>query len=243
MKIDEKEIQNSEIVRKIGSGATATCYLTKDGKVYKKFLGNIDYNRLYLEQLVTCKNPNITFPQKLVYKDNELVGYIKEYASGVEIDSLDDNINIKRFVEAIKLFEENIYDTFFSLVFTDLSGENIVYDEKENKITIIDTDFFEPVEVFEATQSERKEKINTFIENKKWINQSFYTFFKDIDGLGGYLENYVKEGYSGMTSTSFALKKAIEELEKLTNNEIITLYDYKNAIIEAKEQINGKTRI
>lgn len=244
-RIQLKDLEKDYIVKEIGKGITATCYLTKDGQVYKKFNGIVDYNKLSINKLVNYSCPYITFPKTLIYEGNELVGYIKEYANGTEVDKLDDSIDMRKLIIAIKEMElymlENYYHDIF--MFTDLSGENIVYNQQNNKLSIIDADFFELLENGTYMRDGRPSNICPYIENNIWLAQSFYSITKDCEGINIYIDRTLNEVNAGFSPISISLRNLINELENITNEQIVTLCDFRNAVKKAKEISNGKTRI
>lgn len=237
--VDIRDFSDDYISQSLGKGVTAECFLTKDGTVFKKFDPNwaklLEEKAMYLQNF---ESDNFTFPKQLVYLDKKYIGYIRDYAYGKTIDTLSDAINIKRMIEALKKLEEssNILSDKLSLI--DLSGENIVYDCSSNKMTIIDTDFFERAENGIYYRGTRQ--IQTFFDNRTWISQSFYSLTKECEEISKIVSLKIAQALSinmmGFSAASTMLLEIIDELEKLTDREIKTIGDYKNCIKIVKEK-------
>lgn len=238
--VDIRDFQKDYLIKSVGSGVTANCFLTKDNTIYKKFkkdwAESLEDKCNYLS---TFENDNFTFPKQLVYLDKRFIGYIRDYAAGTPIDNLEDSINIKRMIVALKELEQSANELHERLSFVDLSGDNIVYDRLSNKMTIIDTDLFE--EATDGIYHRGRNEIMTYYDNRKWISQSFYNLTKECNDIPEKLSIKFAQlsaiNMHGYSTASEYLLGLICELELLTKSEIQTIGDYKKSInILAKEK-------
>lgn len=231
--VDIRDFQDDYLIKSVGSGVTANCFLTKDNTIFKEFKkGLAESLEDKCNYLSTFENDNFTFPKQLVYLDKKFIGYIRDYAPGKSIDDLEDSINFKRMIVALKELEQSTNELYEKLSFVDLSGDNIVYDQLSNKMTIIDTDLFE--EATDGIYHRGKNEIMTYYDNRKWISQSFYTLTKECNIIPQKLSikfsRLADINIYGYSTASEYLLGLICELELLTKCEIQTIGDYKKSI-------------
>ncbi len=205
----------------LGQGTNGSCYLTKDGKVFKEYkeCGLYDEDT---KRLLDLNYDGFTFPRQIIFIDGIFKGYIKDYAEGQTIETLDNLINIKKFIEALREFETIIMDFSYEeeLYLYDLNLNNLLYNKKDNKIIDIDTDVISsfPYRITNPYYANLKELANN-------LEHRFYAYdFKS------HLLNDIKNEciVGGYTRPSKLMEFAIKEMEKETKIE--TLNDYNKGL-------------
>lgn len=144
--IDISEIK-TENKKLIGKGNTANCYLLADGSVLKLYRWNYETCYLMTKDIFTYNSYNFTKiknntfigPDKIVYKDDYLMGYTYSYVNGKPLNKIDKNTKIKDIFRNYNQVINDIKDVSnknFSLF--DTNYGNIIYDN--HSIHIIDLD-------------------------------------------------------------------------------------------------------
>lgn len=152
----------------LGRGACATVYRYDDNFVIKIFneKGLELHDEESFSALVGVKNETCVFPKSLVEVDGNFQGYAMQYIEGTELHNVARKLDFSKIIEAIQKVEEDL-KTLASdkILFQDLNQGGIMWSNEE-KIKIIDTDFFQKKEDIteEQVYSHNIESFNTMIE-------------------------------------------------------------------------------
>ena len=127
------KIPEEYMIKSLGSGVSAECFLTSEGKVFKKYhdennrwIYNSHKNKERYESRV------FVFPEVYVFKGSvspeNFIGYMMEYVKGFKYSELESSILIRDLISAVRVIEREIKSlTFQGLMFTDLNKDNIMF--------------------------------------------------------------------------------------------------------------------
>lgn len=226
------KIPESFYMKKIGSGKTANCYLTDEGRVYKEFYKKyFFFNKL--ESLSYYKSDLIVFPEELVYLEanaaKELKGYLMRYIDGEKLINIDDAVKFKDFITSLDSFEREMFRlSRYGILFNDLNEENLMW-TTDGQLKAVDTDLSVP--------TGEDEFGNVGKENIKELAETINGLFK----LGSEFKNpelneaVLKCGAFARMRCSTLLEKIAQEGEKEQKRTIETLGDYKDSIALLKK--------
>ena len=119
------KIPEEYMIKSLGSGVSAECFLTSEGKVFKKYhdennrwIYNSHKNKERYESRV------FVFPEVYVFKGSvspeNFIGYMMEYLKGFKYSELENSILIRDLINAVRVIEREIKSlTFQGLMFTD----------------------------------------------------------------------------------------------------------------------------
>lgn len=163
---------NSEMLNKmqvLGRGACSVVYKYGDNQVVKVLneSGMQLHNEEQFEQLLRINNDICAFPQNKVEIDGKFQGYTMEFVDGQQLQEKVGEINLDTLIGAIKKAEQDIRNLAQDKVFfQDLNQGGIMWEEKSDRIKIIDTDFFEVHEDFEVEEcfNANMASFNTMLE-------------------------------------------------------------------------------
>lgn len=135
-------------IRVLGSGKEGTCYKIGDKsyKLYNELYCNLYNNDVYVKRLLQYKNviiDNIYFIRALIYYNDNVVGSVTEYASGINCgDKKLHRCKIDKLVNALSILKNNIYElSKLGIYVEDDFLPNVIYDG--NNFKLIDTgDYF-----------------------------------------------------------------------------------------------------
>ena len=215
--------------KELGSGMFGTCYLTKDGRVFKKFFSPMDnYDVLsYISNYY--KSNHLVLPEQFVFLNNDpknYIGYIREYVDGKNFESLSDCIEVERFIKALQSIEKEIIENVKKgLEYHDTHSENLLYTPKD-EIKIIDSDLFNI-----SYDYDYSERIGyTFMDIAYSINNKVL----DANNVNDAIEKLISKSYkyyeSGFIKPSQLMYELAMELKRLTGNENQTLGDMRNSL-------------
>lgn len=149
---------NSEMLNKmqvLGRGACSVVYKYGDNQVIKALNENGMqlHNEEQFAQLLKINNDICAFPQNRVEIDGKFQGYTMEFVDGQQLQEKVDEIDLDTLINAIKQAEQDIRSLAQDKVFfQDLNQGGIMWDEKNSRIRIIDTDFFEVNNDFDVNE-------------------------------------------------------------------------------------------
>ena len=207
----------------IGHGCCANCYMLNENEViklnkYKAYdYESISKNSKYLSDI-------FVFPKVLLFSgfDDTYAGYIMDYIDGVTIKELGSNIEIHKYIEAIKSVEEEITKmTNYRINLIDVSPSNVMY-TKDDKMKVIDTDFY-----IHSDPSKKLYSINMF----RFAKTAVYPLFDIYDYK--FMENKIRDNGLKLIQSKILVSDYIsmilDELEK-KNYEVNNIGDYKKGL-------------
>lgn len=154
-------------LKKIGEGKFADVY--KNGQqAYKILKDKPDTERFYsresLEKIVGIKSDICIFPNKLLQDEKgNFIGYSMDFIEGEKLKNKIKDIPLLELQQAFQNAEDSIRKISENgIMFDDLHYDNIMWNEKEKKIQIIDTDFFKKTD---RPQERNMSKFDTSISN------------------------------------------------------------------------------
>lgn len=201
----------------LNHGVNGTCYKTADGDVFKEYFVHGVYDDI-TELLLSIKCPGFCMPNQLIFKGNELtsenyVGLRKDYAEGIRIGDISDSTNMEALIEALYQFEDRILEMSYEhqVDLYDLNPGNIIYNEKENTLTDIDTDVIQPFSAWFRLPD------NPYFENMKLFGSDIgYKMFFPDKYNNWIINEYIKRCLiDGHARVSIVLKVIISELNKM----------------------------
>ena len=228
------EIPLNYTIEKLGEGYSAECFLTGDGQVFKRFFTRIKYlsDLLYLSEY---KSEVFKFPEAFVYRYKELeenlLGYLMQYATGTRFDLLELDTKFKELTKAIFELEKEMHRlTLRGLIITDMNSHNMFYD-KEKGIQVVDTDLYIPTLEDDFRNMYRRNIMSlseTIISRLVGINEFKSKTMKDlVMNCGGY----------GKIRPSQMLEGLADEAISLTGENIETLGEFKEKMIILKKNV------
>lgn len=219
----------------IGSGTSGICYLTNDGKVFKKI--NYELTSLsVIKYLCNVKNSSFVFPTHLIYLNKksklEFIGYLMEYIKGISFTDIDKNTNIDLIVNAIKEVENNIilFSKENNILINDLHDGNVLF-TKDNKLKIIDIDLYE-YSYFEDIYPIIKYNLREWNEFILYtLNCRLSCFKSDILNL-----HHEISVTNGKYKSSDIIEEIIQGIQKEKCEDVKTLDDYYNGLKLVKKR-------
>ena len=150
--IDLSQI-NLEDLDYLGQGACAKVYkldsITAIKVLNEKGIEITNYDSL--TKLLGMENDTCIFPQAFLKENGQIVGYAMQLVKGKKFSDVRRDVNIVDLINAIKVAEENIRKiSEEGILFNDFNHGGLMWDEDSKTIKIIDTDFFEKIEDFQA---------------------------------------------------------------------------------------------
>ena len=209
------------IVKEIGRGMEAKCFLLDDGRVYKKFYIPLRVSTTErFSELMKIKNKNFKFPTELIYDDKNFYGYIMGYVKGDTLFNIFSKIDLNDMIIHAKTFEESIVDISSSdLLLQDFSSKNVMYNDKDGFIGI-DTDNYKMNE-------------SSLDTNLDYFNRLFITCLSD-NIIMNRNTNYVLERaneYRSMKYNTYEIILSVKEyLENIYKMEFSSIEDFNNKI-------------
>ena len=162
IKINSEKLNRMQV---LGRGACSVVYKYGDNQVVKVLneSGMKLHNEEQFEQLLRINNDICAFPQNRVEIDGKFQGYTMEYVDGQQLQEKVEKIDLDTLIGAIKKAEQDIRDLAQDRV---LNQGGIMWDEKRDRIKIIDTDFFEVNQDFKVEEcfNANMTSFNTMLE-------------------------------------------------------------------------------
>lgn len=207
----------------LGEGLTGICYKV-DNKVFKKFKMIPRFPGL-VKQLSMIHSDSFVFPNEFVYLNEYdikyLQGYLMSYIDGVSLKNINEIVNMKELCITLDNLEKEIKSLTEKdgLLIKDLHTENMLF-TKDNKFKIIDTDLcvinpYDTVYNYRENMKELGNCILPVLMGNSDITNSKVKYMYDLCTL------------ESKAKPSKVLYEAIDCLEKETNEEIVTLHDFK----------------
>lgn len=241
--ITEDEQTEIKTYEKIGAGACANLY-KKDRLVYKILKENSKglYKRGSLERLASAdvKSSLCVFPKEVLKDQNGIdLGYTMDLVIGTKLKDIFQDISFGQLEQVLTDAEVGIKElSEQKIVFDDMHFNNMMWDEENESIRIIDTDFFKIAEEISTEEIEKSNhmKFNNQIETliglrdgvlSKYLgrNEEYTKFYKE----------YFKRGLKGEKLSPCELIKKIKSVaEKDFGTEFTTI---SQVIEKAKDKV------
>lgn len=174
-------------MQELGRGACSVVYKYGTDLVIKALneKGIEMHNEDEFSNIIGIENSTCVFPKSSVEIDGSFKGYTMDYVQGVPLHEIIKKIDIPTLISAIKKVESDLEQlSTEKVLFQDLNQGGIMWDEAENRIKIIDTDFFEKNETITEGQcyGANITSFNSMIEMELGI----------INGQGTKLSEYLQ---------------------------------------------------
>lgn len=233
--ISKEEVKIIEKFEEIGSGACATLYKNGD-KVYKIIKDNARglYRKESLEKLAGIKSKICVFPKEILKSESGLdIGYIMDFVSGRKMREVCENLSFKQLQQAITDAERAIEELAEQgIIFDDMHFDNMMWDEKEECIKIIDTDFFKVAEEIGIEQLKKANiaKFNTQMETLIGIRDGGLAQYlnRNSDYIQFY-KQWFKRGLMGEQQSSYEL---IDKIKSIAEKDFKTEFTCLSEIVE-----------
>lgn len=228
-KIILDEIPNDFMIKSLGSGVSAECFLTSDNKAFKKFYGsNLGSMYKHLTTKDRHKSDIFVFPKTYVFQYNDdpdnFIGYLMEYIDGQKLSELESTTLLRDIISMVSMIEKDMKRlTYEGLMFTDLNTNNIIF-KKDKTPKIVDTD------LYESTYDDFFGEM--YRENIKELSSSIIS---DVI-RGGFTESHDLNGYildslvHGSVLPSNVLEEVMLYIKSKTGIDVKTYEEYKNGL-------------
>ena len=217
---------NSEMLNKmqvLGRGACSVVYKYGDNQVIKALNENGMqlHNEEQFAQLLKINNDICALPQKGVEIDGKFQGYTMEFVDGQQLQEKVDEIDLDTLINAIKQAEQDIRSLAQDKVFfQDLNQGGIMWDEKNSRIRIIDTDFFEVNNDFDVNEcfNANITSFNTMLEMELGImsgqSKKLSEYLHSNPQFSNVYREYMLESLMGKESSVVSLIQIAREVMK-----------------------------
>ena len=210
----------------LGEGEVGICYRI-DKRVFKKFKFIPKFPELIIE-LSKLHSENFTFPEEFVYLNKYdiecLQGYFMEYIEGCNLKSIDELTNMKELCITLDELEKEIRDLgeYNDLHVKDLHPDNVLF-TPDKKFKVIDTDF---------SYIAPDDMIYTYRENMQELGNCMLPVFMGENDIKNSEVNYMYNlcCVEAKAKPSRVLMEAIDQIEKETKEEVLTLHDFKEGM-------------
>ncbi len=217
---------NSEMLNKmqvLGRGACSVVYKYGDNQVIKALNENGMqlHNEEQFAQLLKINNDICAFPQNRVEIDGKFQGYTMEFVDWQQLQEKVDEIDLDTLINAIKQAEQDIRSLAQDKVFfQDLNQGGIMWDEKNRRIRIIDTDFFEVNKDFDVNEcfNANITSFNTMLEMELGImsgqSKKLSEYLHSNQQFSNVYREYMLESLMGKESSVVSLIQIAREVMK-----------------------------
>ncbi len=241
--IKPKELAEIENKEKIGFGKCANLY-KKNNEVYKIIKQDADAKNMYgkgIEALVGLKSEICIFPKELLTdNENGFIGYVMDYVPGTKLKNIFSKISFNQIQQIIGKAETGI-DSLSEqkIVFEDMHYDNMMWDDEDNSIKIIDTDFFRLADdmSIEEIKESNLSKFNGAMETI--IGLKDYTLEKYLSRNKEYKEFYKEWHNRDVKGQKLKLCELIETIKKIAEKDFGTEF---NSISEIVERAKSKVK-
>lgn len=242
------QITSNELsqMQELGRGACSIVYKYGTDFVIKALneKGIELHNEDEFSGIIGIENSTCVFPKDRVEIDGGFRGYTMDYVQGVPLHEIIKKIDIPTLISAIKKVESDLKQlSSDKVLFQDLNQGGIMWDEAENRIKIIDTDFFEKNETITEEQcyGANITSFNSMIEMELGI----------LNGQGAklseYLQNnpefsklYTKYMIYSLNGKNMSVTELVDKAVEIFENDFGTKV---NSIDEMQQLIGERTEI
>ena len=235
------KVESLDYVQNIGIQETLTTknsssniHILSNGLKYKEFpkilrdltLKEVNEFQEVLLKQTEIKSTKILLPRIVIADNENLYGYITEYANGTSIREIDENISLEKLLNMIKELEEEIMILSEKKVRVyDVHDENIIVNENEMKIIDTDDYYFDT----EKKESEILEIKETNL--KELFIAIVYSIVPRIQLSKSMKKNEIKYYYTLATQGKIKCSTFIELLlNSIRNKEINDIASLRNNI-------------
>lgn len=179
----------------LGSGAEGTCYKVgnKTYKLYNDIYSDLFNNEVDKMNLLKFRDiiiNNVYFIRALIYYENDLIGIITDYASGINCGkTLLYRRNLDKLILALNTLSDNIYElSKLGIYIEDHFLPNILYDNVNFKL--IDTgSYYYSKEIPESDDNKDKDDIEVIY--KKNMTKIMKMLFSSITNVDPLRDNFI----------------------------------------------------
>ena len=218
--------QPEDLVKNLGHGVNAECFLTSEGRVFKRFFkpwsSQVDIQQM--ELLGGERSELFVFPEELLIQIREnkeyLIGYMMKYVDGKMVSELDRTVKVREFVKALSDFEKELFNlSMHGVLMVDI---NLMY-SRLGKIIAIDTDLFEIS--YEDESYILRENV------KDLASLIIYRIIQVNSFKQSKLNEYVvRTGAEGRMRPSYLIDEITKSIEEATGETISTFEDFDRGI-------------
>lgn len=230
------KVPEEYMIKSLGSGVSAECFLTSDEKVFKKYHNQNGISYLYntLRTKDYYKSDIFIFPETYVFMEKEIpenfIGYLMKYIEGYRLSELESSILIRDLIDSVRIIEEEIRRlTFQGLMFNDLNQDNIMFRTISDP-KVIDTD------LYEGTYNDMFGDM--FKENIRELAETIISSVIGINDLeSNKMNEYINQcAYYGMMLPSLLMRELLEYVEDRLQVSISTYGEYKSGLTLLKKK-------
>lgn len=234
MVINSEEIEKIKQGQLLGGGKIGEVFKLNEN-AYKIFKSNeLQVSQKSLEALVKIKNNSFVFPKEMIYdKEEKLIGYEMNFINGEKLTEVISGIEIEKLLAKLEELEIDTRElSKEGVVLTDAHQDNYFWNNKEEKIQVIDTDYFTVVE--QNTQNSNMSKMSGELDKIIGMKSlPLNSYIKNNKGLFEQIKNITKESdEQGILRIGQIIKSIKEEAEKEFGKEFITLGEIKEQLVE-----------
>lgn len=230
MKIDENELKKKTL---LGAGKMAEVY--KDtGRVFKIYKGESPIGEGAIEKLSKLNDDRFIFPDELIYgKDGDFIGYTMPYINGEGILGVVDKFGFEELYSDLDELKKSIISiSNKGIAMSDAHEGNYFYDKDENKIKIIDTDFYVQTEseCQESNLNRNDDTLRTILGINKEVLK---TYINNNDEIQSYIECATSK--LGKRPDAVQLMKKIQEVAESEFGRTFENIGELKAVIQERE--------
>lgn len=229
-------------MQELGRGACSIVYKYGNDLVIKALneKGIELHNEDEFSSIVGIENSTCVFPKSKVEIDGDFKGYTMDYVHGVPLHEIIKRMDIPTLISAIKRVESDLrHLSSERVLFQDLNQGGIMWDDKENKIKIIDTDFFKKNESIEEEQcySANITSFNSMIEMELGIiNGQGTKLSEHLHRNPEFSKLYTKYMLYSLNGKNISVTELIDKAVEIFENEFGT----KVNSIDEMQQLLGE---
>ena len=209
-------------LKKLGAGAIAEVYKLSEElvlKVFKKMEDDLLKEDAMADK-VGIENDTCVFPKSLAEIDGEYKGYVMQFIDGEMLGDVAKKIDFEVLIPAIQRAEKDIKElSKDKIMFADVNQGSLMW-TKDNRIKVIDTDFFHKVKDKDVSEEEvSKHNMGSFYTMLEMetglLNGPINDFLNDYNEYKKCYAEYMKASVTGKpVSITTLYLKAIEIFQK-----------------------------
>ena len=247
------DIHHSELneMEELGRGACSVVYKCDDNSVIKVLneAGKEMFDKENFSNIVGINNDTCVFPKKTLLIDGEFKGYTMDYIQGEMLHDIIKKIDLKTLTKAIKKVENDLkLLSKEKILLQDLNHGGVMWEDKESRIKIIDTDFFykENLAQEEQCYSSNITSFNTLIEMELGIlngqDTEVIRYLQNKPEYNTLYKEYMIGSLIGENkSVTELIDKAIEMVEKEFGTKVNNIEEMQQLIEKQKKTEKNDT--
>lgn len=232
-----------EKMQHLGAGACSNVYYDPNLGLAIKLLkpkGMEAHDETNFSNLLGVENSTCVFPKYRVEVDDEFRGYAMEFVQGVGITEAVEDLEITTLINAIKVAEKDFRELSDKHIFaTDVNPGEIMWSEEQNRLKIVDTDFFKKDEQVPKDKCYKKSigQFYTILEMSLGMTpaqkpQLFAYLNKDEEYRNLYKSYIIRQVGGEIVSITELIEKMVQMLQKDFKTQIRTWGDMQKIIRE-----------